>query len=123
MKNSIFAFIILCGIAANAQAKKVEIKTAPSVAVVTTEKLSFEAIAQKNVADLAAFTPLTKDAKNLLLELFTTKGRMLEGSEQFSPERKAVVTQAIASKMESVLAPEVMLKLRANTALFKSLVN
>lgn len=123
MKNSIFTFILLCGIAANAQAKKVDIKTAASATAVTTEKLSFETIAQKNVSDLAAFTPLTKDAKNLLLELFTTKGRMLEGSEQFSVERKAIVTQSITSKMESVLAPEVMVKLRANDALFKSLLN
>ena len=123
MKNSIFAFILFCGIAANAQANKVDIKIVPSSTAAPSEKLSFEAIAQKNVLDLAAFTPLTKDAKSLLLELFTTKGRMLEGSEQFSPERKAVVAQAITSKMESVLAPAVMVKVRANAALFKSLVN
>jgi hypothetical protein len=122
MKKVIIAMTLFCTFGAVAQTKKPVANPVSKTAIVA-EKLSPDEAAQKNVNDLNAFSPLTNDQKALLLGLFKTKHETLVDSELFSAERKAVLTQSITSKMESLLPASVMTKVKANTALFQSLVN
>ncbi len=113
---------LLCTLGAVAQTKKATPSPVVKTAIVA-EKLSPNEAAEKNVNDLNAFSPLSNDQKALLLGLFKTKHEMLLDADQYSAERKAVLAQNIASKMESVLPADVMKKVKANTMLFQSLVN
>lgn len=123
MKNIIAILVLSISTLGFAQAKKTMSPAPQTIEKVAVSNLSPSEIGKKNLADLAAFTPLTNNQKSLLLELFTTKAAMMADSSQFSEERKAVVAQSITYKMESVLSPETMTKIRANKTLFASLVN
>ena len=123
MKNTFIALFISFSAIAFSQEKKSVAKAAAGSENIAVSQMSPEEIGKKNLTDLAAFTTLTTDQKGLLLELFTTKATLMADSSQFSEERKAVVAQSITYKMESVLSPDAMAKVRTNKTLFNSLVN
>jgi hypothetical protein len=117
MKNLILTVSLIFVLGASAQSKK------PTPKTVATVKVSNEVAAAKNLADLNAFTPLQPEMKAMMLELFTTKYRMLTESGELSAERKATVSQIISAKLEGTLDPAVFAKVKTNTALYKSLIN
>jgi hypothetical protein len=124
MKNLIIAFSLFFAFGANAQAKKATTtKTAVKTEVVKAKLTNAEA-AQKNLNDLNAFTPLSTNLQNNLLELFNTKYKMLaEGGTGLSPERKQYIGEIIAHKLEASLDGPTFEKVKNNTALFQSLIN
>jgi len=124
MKNLIIALSLFFAVGVNAQAKKRTVKTVtktPVKEVVVNAKLSNEEMAKKNVADLAAFTPLTEQRKADFLGLFTTKYKMLNENGALSEERKQIIYTTIERKLEGSLDGAAFEKLKANTVLFKSL--
>lgn len=123
MKNLILAVSLFFVLGASAQSKKPTSKTAVASKTVATVKVSNEVAAAKNLADLNAFTPLQPEMKAMMLELFTTKNRMLTESGELSAERKATVSQIISAKLEATLEPAVFAKVKSNVSLYKSLIN
>ena len=123
MKNLIVALGLFFGLAGTAQIKKI-VQNKPAVNNKTVAStLSNADAAKKNLADLNAFTPLKPEMKAVLLELFTTKYRMLNESGSLSEERKTIVAQTIAHKLEATLDGTTFEKIKSNATLFKSLVN
>lgn len=118
MKNLIIALSLFFALGANAQTKKAAVKKQ-----VVTEKVSNEAAAQKNITALAAFTPLKPEMQNMLLELFTTKFRMLNDGTEVTLERKNYVSEVVTRKLEATLDAATFEKIKANKALFQSLTN
>lgn len=123
MKNLILTVSLIFVLGASAQSKKPTPKTAVAPKTVATVKVSNEVAAAKNLADLNAFTPLQPEMKAMMLELFTTKHRMLTESGELSAERKATVSQIISAKLEGTLDPAVFAKVKTNTTLYNSLIN
>jgi hypothetical protein len=123
MKNRIVVLGLFFGFVGTAQIKKVA-QNKPivknEVVISTTSNIN---AAKKNVADLAAFTPLKPEMKSVLLELFTTKYRMLNESGSLSEERKTIIAQTIERKLEATLDGATFIKVKSNTNLLKSLVN
>lgn len=123
MKNLIVALGLFFGLAGTAQIKKaMQNKPVAENKVVAVATSNVDA-AKKNVADLNAFTPLKPEMKAVLLELFTTKYRMLNDSGSLSEERKTIVAQTIDRKLEATLDGATYEKVKSNAKLFKSLVN
>lgn len=123
MKNLIFTVSLIFVLGASAQSKKPAAKTAVVPKKAATVKVSNEAAAEKNLADLSAFTALQPEMKAMLLELFTTKHRMLTESGELSAERKTTVARIISAKLEGTLDPAVYAKVKTNTTLYTSLTN
>ena len=73
MKNLIVALGLFFGLAGTAQIKKVVQNKPTAQNQVVAPTTANVIAAQKNVADLNAFTPLKPEMKAVLLELFTTK--------------------------------------------------
>lgn len=124
MKKFILAITILVfSINSNAQVKKAVVtKSATSTTTVNANKATNEVKAQKNVADLKAFTPLTDEMSSILLGLFKTKFNMLDEAGS-TIERRQVVNQIIERKLESTLDGATFEKVKSNATLFKSLVD
>lgn len=124
MKKFILAITILVfSINSNAQVKKAVVtKSATSTTTVNANKATNEVKAQKNVADLKAFTPLTDEMSSILLGLFKTKFNMLDEAGS-TIERRQVVNQIIERKLESTLDGDTFEKVKSNATLFKSLVD
>jgi UDP-N-acetylglucosamine 2-epimerase len=123
MKNLIVALGLFFGLAGTAQIKKVVQNKLTAQNQVVAPTTANVVAAQKNVADLNAFTPLKPEMKAVLLELFTTKYRMLNDSGSLSEESKTVVAQTIEHKLEATLDGATYEKVKSNAKLFKSLVN
>lgn len=122
MKKYILAItIFVFSIKSNAQVKKAVV-TKSATTTVSANKTTNEVKAQKNVADLKAFTPLTDEKSSILLGLFKTKFNMLDEAGS-SIERRKVVNQIIERKLESAFDSATFEKLKSNTTLFKSLVD
>jgi hypothetical protein len=117
MKNLFIALALFFAVGATAQAQKTQTKT-----VVAPVKMTPEMAAQKNIADLVAFTPLNAQTQASLLELFTTKYKLLTENGELSSERKAGVYQSIDLKMQSILDVNTYQKVKANTKLYDSLI-
>lgn len=123
MRNLIVALGLFFGLAGTAQIKKsVQNKPTTNNKVVIATPSNVE-LAKKNVADLNAFTPLKPEMKAVLLELFTTKYKMLNDSGSLSEERKTIVAQTIEHKLEATLDGPTYEKVKSNAKLFKNLVN
>lgn len=123
MKNLIVALGLFFGLAGTAQIKKVVQNKPTAQNQVVAETASYTEVAKKNVADLNAFTPLKPEMKAVLLELFTTKYKMLNDSGSLSNERKIIIAQTIERKLEATLDGATFQKVKANTKLLSSLVN
>lgn len=123
MKNLIVALGLFFGLAGTAQIKKVVQNKPTAQNQVVAETASYTDAAKKNVADLNAFTPLKPEMKAVLLELFTTKHKMLNDSGSLSNERKIIIAQTIERKLEATLDGATFQKVKANTKLLSSLVN
>ena len=122
MKNLIIALSLLFAVSASAQAKK----AAPAKAVkteVVKAKLSNEEAARKNVQDLNAYAPINEVQQTNLQMLFTTKYKWLNENGELSAERKAYIADIIGKKLEATLQGPTYEKVKANTALYNSLVN
>ena len=123
MKNLIVALGLFFGLAGTAQIKRV-VQNNPTVKKeVVASTLSNVDAAKKNVADFSAFTVLKPEMKAILLELFTTKYRMLYESGSLSEERKTIIAQTIDHKLQATLDGATYEKVKSNAALFKSLIN
>ena len=128
MKNLIIALSLFFVVGANAQAKKVITKqVVAKKEIVKTEvakaPMTNEEAAKKNLTDLNAFTPLKPEMQSVMLELFTTKHRMLTESGALSAERKAIIAQTVSRKMEGTLEGSTFEKIKSNNALYQSLIN
>lgn len=117
MKKIFIAFILFFAIASNAQTQKTV-----SRKVVTTEKLTPEMAAKKNVADLEAFTPIDSKTKTTLENVFISKYKTLTQNGELSEMRKSVLSQSISSQIESILGKETFAKVKSNTKLYESLI-
>ena len=124
MKKFILAITILVfSINSNAQVKKAVVtKSTTSTTTVNSNKATNEVKAQKNVADLKAFTPLTDEMSSILLGLFKTKFNMLDDAGS-TIERRQVVNKIIERKLDSTLDGATFEKVKSNATLFKSLVD
>ncbi|AWI24537.1 hypothetical protein [Flavobacterium pallidum] len=124
MKNLIIAFSLFFAVGASAQAKKqlTPAKATPKAAVVAAPKLTNLEKAQKNVADLNAFIPLSAEKQATFTELFTTKYKMLEGAGD-SADRKQIISYQIARKIEASIDAESFEKIKSNETLFQKLTN
>lgn len=124
MKNLIIALSLFFALGANAQTKKVApAKPAATATPIVKTRPANDEAAKKNVEDLSKVITLTDERKAVFQELFTTKYRMLYNNGELSAERKAYVSQIIEKKIEASLDAESFQKVKANTALFQSLVN
>jgi hypothetical protein len=123
MKNFILAIsIIVFSLNSNAQVKKAVVtKSSTSATIVNDNKAVNEVKAQKNIADLKSFTPLTDEMSSILLGLFKTKFKMLDEAGS-TIERRQVVNQIIERKLEATLDGATFEKIKSNAPLFKSLV-
>lgn len=125
MKNLIIALSLFFALGANAQAKKAKATVTPvktsAPAVVAAPKLSNEAAAKKNIQDLTAFVTLKPETQASLTELFKTKQRMMTDAGA-SEERKQIVSEIISRKLEATLEADTFAKVKANTALYQSLI-
>ena len=122
MKKLFFVLAIICNIAVSAQ-KKINTQKVDAKPVATQQKfLSKEQIAKKNVADLNTFTPLSSGMQEVMIELFTTKQRMMDDCGDLS-QKKQVVSGIIIQKLQSSLEPAIFEKIKSNEKLFQSLIN
>ncbi len=117
----LFAFSINC----NAQTQKavVQKNNVNLTQNVVEEKLSFEAKAQKNIAELSSFLSMTPEMTLTLTQLFTTKFKMLEKVEGLAIERRQYINTIIERKLESTLDSNSFEKIKSNKQLFKNLVD
>ena len=122
MRNLIIVLSVFFAFSASAQTKKVGVIKAPASTVVSTQKTSPEVAAKKNIADLIAFTPITDEMKPILLELFTTKYKIISDAE-LSVERKSYIAEMISRKLEATLDNATFEKIKSNAVLFKNLTN
>ena len=123
MKNLIIALSLFFAIGATAQAPKKPIKTTQSSLKSVQYKPSTpEEGAKKNMFDLEKFVVLNAESKTLLLELFTTKYKMLNEANDMSAERRNIISQSITNKMQSCVDATTFEKIKANKVLFESLV-
>ena len=124
MKNLIIALSLFFALGANAQAKKAKATVVPAKTISTpavAPKLSNEAAAKKNIQDLNAFVTLTPEKQASLTELFVTKQRMMTDAGD-SADRKKIVSEIIERKLEATLDGPTFTKVKANTALYQSLI-
>jgi hypothetical protein len=122
MKNLIIALSLLFAVGASAQAKKAAPKTKPATAAaVSAAPVSDEAKVKKNVADLNAVVPLSDDQKVMMTGLFTRKYQMFK-EDGTAPDKKANIARIIERKLDASFDSHTMETIKANKALFASLV-
>jgi hypothetical protein len=124
MKNLIIAFSLFFAVGASAQAKKAvtSTKTVTKTTVAVAPQLSNLEKAQKDMAALNAFTPISAEKQAMFTELFTTKYKMMDQAGD-SAERKQTVSDIIARKIEASIDAMTYEKIKSNTVLFKKLTN
>ncbi|AWA28734.1 hypothetical protein HYN48_00755 [Flavobacterium magnum] len=124
MKNLIIALSLFFAVGASAQAKKplTSAKVPSKATVAAAPTMTNLEKAKKNTAELNAFTPLSMERQAVFTELFTTKYKMMADAGD-SADRKQIVSQIIARKLEASLDGETFEKVKSNEALFKSLTN
>lgn len=121
MKKLIIAMSLLFALGASAQAPK----TAPAAAsAAVTTQMSIQTKAKKNVEALNAFTPLNEATKVNMLDIFVTKYKIYnELGAHPAPERRTYIAGIVESKLQAALEPGTFAAVKANSALFKSLVD
>ena len=124
MKNLIIALSLIFALGASAQAKKSKTTVnAPARTEVSNPQITVEAAAQKNVSDIAAFTPINAETQRALKELFTTKYSMLSENGELSAERKREITHSMEYRLSLIFDPATIAKVKSNTKLYNSLIN
>jgi hypothetical protein len=78
---------------------------------------------ESNVSELASVIELTEQQKEMFRELFTTKLRMLNDATGASEERKTIIYQTIARKIEASLPADQFEKLKANKEVFHNITH
>lgn len=122
MKNLIVALSLLFAVSVSAQAKKQTTYKVVAGSVKYTPSTP-EQDGLKNITELEKTISLNPDQKAMLQELFTTKYRMLTENGVLSVERKNIISDAIASKLASSVDAGTLSKIKANKALYSSLIN
>ena len=123
MKNLIIAVSLFFAICSSAQAvKKAPQKVKYQAGTAKWTPSSPEEGGLSNIISLEQFIPLKPEMKAMLQELFTTKYRMLSEVGD-SAERKSIVSQAIAEKLQSTVDPQTFEKIKSNKALYTTLIN
>ena len=124
MKNLIIILSLFFTIGSFAQAeKKSSEKTKSALKSVQFTPNTPEESGLKNITDLEKFIPLNQETRAMLLELFTTKYRMFNEVGDMSFERKAIISESIESKLQSSIDEVTFKKIKANKALFATLIN
>ncbi len=121
MKKIIFTLSILMSIGSSAQMKKVTVQKTGTASEVTTTAVSNEMAAKLNMNALTKFVTISPEMQSQLLELFTTKYRMLAEVAN-SDERKKYIADIIAAKLEGSLDGNLLSKIKSNTSLYQSLL-
>ncbi len=78
---------------------------------------------ENNVTELASVIELTEQQKESFRELFTTKYRMLNDATGASEERKTIIYQSIARKIEASIPADQFEKLKANKEVFHNITH
>jgi len=122
MKKIIALFVIMlaCSFSANAQQKK----ATPSATTQQTRaelNAASERAAAKDMQALNEFVQLSDEQSNRLRGLFLEKHKML--AQPMSDERKAVLADAIETKLKAALTPDQIAKLEDNAKLMNMLTH
>lgn len=115
MKNIFVALTLFFALGASAQVKKTTVKETPVKEVTAIEA------GQKDFDALNAFISVKESAKANLVKLFETKHREMKTVATLSEERKTILSQYIAGRLEMLLGAEDYAKVKGNTALFTKL--
>ncbi|WP_298148276.1 hypothetical protein [Flavobacterium sp.] len=78
---------------------------------------------ESNLAEMTSVLSLTEPQKEMFKELFTTKYRLLNEAAGASDERKEIIYQTIARKLEASLPNDQYEKLKANQQVFHNLTH
>lgn len=122
MNKILIVLLVVLGFSISSSAQIKKATTTSAIKASKTDVLSTEMQAQKNVSDLAAFMKLTPQDSENFLGLFKTKIKMYTTAGN-SVEQRSEVARIIAAKIAATIDGPSFEKLKANTALFKSLVN
>lgn len=119
MKNIFIAVAFFAFVGANAQTKKITVKT-PTVATVA-EKLSPEVAAERDMKALTSFVTIAESVKADVNKIFITKYRAKEETS-LSSERSAALTSYVESSLLNFIGDSNFAKVKANTKLYNQLV-
>lgn len=123
MKKIIALFVIMlaCSFSANAQQKKATPATTNSKQAAVEVNSNAEKGALNDMQALTQFVQLTDAQASRLKGLFLEKHKQL--AQQLSDERKAVLAEAVETKLKAALTPEQVAKLEDNTKLMNMLTH
>ncbi len=115
MKNIFVALALIVTLGVSAQTKQTTTKTE-----VATQKLSAEALAEKDMKSLSAVITIEESVKAEVNKLFITKYRTKE--EVSSPERMSVLSSYVESQLATFIGDANFAKIKANAQLYNQLV-
>lgn len=118
MKNIFIALALFAALGVSAQTKKATVAPAQTV---TTQKLSPEAAAERDMKALTAIVKVDANVKADVNKIFITKYRTKE--EVSSPERMSALSSYVESSLLNYIGESNFAKVKANTKLYNQLVN
>lgn len=121
MKYLLFVGCFLLSLSGFSQKSKVA-TTPQTLQTETVSKKDLDPV-EKNIMELSSVLELTDQQKAMFRELFTTKNRMLKDATGASEERKTIIYETIARKIEASIPADQFEKLKANKEVFHSITH
>lgn len=118
MKNIFIALALFAALGVSAQTKKATVAPAQTV---TTQKLSPEAAAERDMKALTAIVKVDENAKADVNKIFITKYRTIEDTS-LSTERLSALSSYVESSLLNYIGESNFAKVKANTKLYNQLV-
>ncbi len=122
MKKLALLSFMMFSLAGMAQKASPVVTKPATIQTETTKGVDIKKV-ESNLADMTSVLSLTEPQKEMFKELFTTKYRLLNEAAGASDERKEIIYQTIARKLEASLPNDQYEKLKANQQVFHNLTH